>query len=279
MTHLDWNQARSLDPSSSPESFSALTDVPLFLGYIMSFMLQGILIVQIFIYYISFPMDPHYIKIIVAFVFLLECLWCFFATHAAGWSIIGFGDLFDLMNIWSFKALGPLCGLVELTVHGFYSWRIYQVKGHWCISIMVILLSILQCCAIFWSGTQPYPVLIIPIKEQKTLEILSIWLISSALCDVIIAITLMIMLPRASRLLIKSRPRLILLKVMKVVVETGLITAFSALMQLMFFFLFKTTLLQCIFYYILAKIYSNCMMAALNARLTGRVWKEAPDSK
>ncbi|THU75604.1 hypothetical protein K435DRAFT_974757 [Dendrothele bispora CBS 962.96] len=105
-------------------------------------------------------------------------------------------------------------------------------------------------------------------------KILSVWLISSVICDVTIAITLMILLPRALRLLIKSRAKSVVLKIMRVVIETGLITAFSALLQLMFFFIFRNTLFHTIFYYMLAKTYSNSMMAVLNARITGRVWKQ-----
>ncbi|KAF5347512.1 hypothetical protein D9758_014519 [Tetrapyrgos nigripes] len=75
---------------------------------------------------------------------------------------------------------------------------------------------------------------------------MAIWLICSALCDITIAASIMILLPKVARMLIKNRAKAIVLKVMKVVVETGLITVFSAVIQLILFFVLGNTMLQLI---------------------------------
>ena len=96
---------------------------------------------------------------------------------------------------------------------------------------------------------------------------------------------------------------------MNIAIETGLVSAFFSMLELLFFFLFRNTLVHYILCVILKLMmwaeltftamqafyaaknvslyldqsimlfkndggrYSNCMMAALNARLTGRTWE------
>ncbi|THV02238.1 hypothetical protein K435DRAFT_775727 [Dendrothele bispora CBS 962.96] len=270
-SHVYTRNLGGLDPSSSPEEFSALSDVPLFLGYVFSYLLQGILIVQIFIYYIAFPKDSRLIKITVGFLFGIEVLSTVFATTGALWSIVAFGDLFDLANYWAFKTLGPLCGVAALTVHTFYAWRIHQVKGHWSICLLIILLSVVQCFSIIWTGTQSY--LGVGLDEEDPIEIVfvTVWLVGSSICDAIIAVSLVILLPRASRSLGTNQAKTRVERLVMIIVETGTITAVGALFELMFFFMFRNSLIHYILFFMLPKIYSNCMLAALNARVSARV--------
>ncbi|KAF5365288.1 hypothetical protein D9758_005335 [Tetrapyrgos nigripes] len=272
----------------SAEELSALTDVPLvsypaktclvyalrlmlgpkFLGYVFSYLLQGILVLQVFIYFIAFPRDSWWIKMTVGFLFFVECLSTFFATFAAAWSIVADGDLFSLANLWGFRTLGPLCGIATLTVHAFYSWRILQVKGHWSIPALIILLSIAQCVMVIWSGTQSF--LGIGTDHPSQIAFVTVWLAGSAICDFIIAGSLLVLLPKAAQKLGNAESQSRLERLMKFVVETGMITALGALSELLFFFLFRNTMIHFILFYMLPKVYSNCMLAALNARISSR---------
>ncbi|KAF9261728.1 hypothetical protein L218DRAFT_484632 [Marasmius fiardii PR-910] len=59
-------------------------------------------------------------------------------------------------------------------------------------------------------------------------------------------------------------------------VETGLITGCAALVELIFFLAFRNSFLHFILFYMLPKLYSNALMATLNARLAipGRKFRE-----
>ncbi|KAJ7594119.1 hypothetical protein C8J56DRAFT_775944, partial [Mycena floridula] len=152
------------------------------------------------VYYVLFPHDSRYMKVLVGFVFFLECLSSVFATVAALTSLIRYGDLFDLSLLWSFRALAPLCGLATLIVHTFYVWRIWVLgsRGRWILlPAFIFALSIAQCAMVMVSGftstlgagteTEVHP---------RLLAINIVWLAGSALCDVMIAGTLVWLVSR-----------------------------------------------------------------------------------
>ncbi|KAL0569688.1 hypothetical protein V5O48_012275 [Marasmius crinis-equi] len=147
----------NIDENTSIEGFRALTDIPLFLGYIISFLLQGVLIVQVFAYCIAFKADRRVdvdtpILLLVWIVFILEWVSTIIATLAALESLAVDGRLADLTFGLLFKSLSPLCGLVVLAVHAFYSFRIYVVGAHIAIPIVIFTLSIVQCLMVIIAG-------------------------------------------------------------------------------------------------------------------------------
>ncbi|EEB90604.1 hypothetical protein MPER_11165 [Moniliophthora perniciosa FA553] len=154
------------------------------------------MIVQVFIYYISFPHDARYIKITVWALLFIECLSTSFATTAALLSLVQYQALMDLGDLWLFRALSPLCGLVTLIVHGFYAWRIHVLGGHISIILVVFVLSITQCAAVIVSGTKT--LLGVGFQTETNPGLLSInilWLAGTALADMIIAGSLLYLLP------------------------------------------------------------------------------------
>ncbi|KAG7095636.1 hypothetical protein E1B28_006359 [Marasmius oreades] len=101
-----------------------------------------------------------------------------------------------------------------------------------------------------------------------------VWLASNLIADSLIALTLIILLSRASRMIPSAKTRLE--KIMMVCIETGLITGCAALTELIFFLAFRNSFLHLIFFFMLPKLYSNSMMATLNVRLAipGRTFRE-----
>jgi len=273
--------------TASADEFSALTDVPLFLGYMLSYLLQGILIVQVFIYYLSFRRtDPLYMKITVFSVFFTETLSVVFATLIIIMSIIKYGDLSNSVETWGFKIVAVLCGICSTMVHAFYSWRIRILKGSWWIVGAIMTLSVIQCIMVtisglgvfqgqysgfLGSGTES-------LKDSGVISINVLWLAGSGVADIIIATTLLYLLKRVTtRLSLKSRTATRVERVMGTAIDTGMITAIAACIELMFFLILPNSLVHFVIFYTLPKLYANCLMATLNARLTvpGRQFRES----
>ncbi|KAL0569687.1 hypothetical protein V5O48_012274 [Marasmius crinis-equi] len=253
----------------------SLGDIPLFLGYIISFLLQGVLIVQVFAYFLAFKTDRKYIKLAVWFVFVLECVSTIVSTVAAIKSLALEGRLSDLTIDTLFRSLFLICGLVVLVVHTFYCYRIHILGARVAVPIVVFTLSMGQCVLVIITG----------FGVQETLVYVShvAWLVLTAASDCSIAITLILLLTRASRNLPTAAAKTRVQRAMMICVETGSITGLAALLQLVLY-ISLGGLGYIVLFFILSKLYSNCMMATLNARLAlsdrtfreGGDWKPAP---
>jgi len=80
-----------------------------------------------------------------------------------------------------------------------------------------------------------------------------------------------------ARLPLRSRTATRVEKVMGTAIDTGMITAIAAIIELMFFLILPNSLVHFVIFYTLPKLYANCLMATLNARLTvpGRDFRES----
>lgn len=260
--------AGNIGKDTTDDEFRALTDLPLFLGYTMSFFLQGVLCVQIFTYWLAFKNDRKYMKFAVWFVFVLEWTSTILASVAALRSLVSYGGLSQTYSYMLFKALSPLCGLVVLVVHIFYAIRIYMLEGPVLISGLILLFSICQCVMVNIAGfTSPLGVGEEVLNNVLVKVACITWLSFTAINDFLIAATLVIILTRASRHMLSVRTKTRVERGMMICVETGLITGLGALLELVFYFAFKQSFIHFILFYILPKLYSNCMLATLNARL------------
>ncbi|KAJ3731558.1 hypothetical protein DFJ43DRAFT_1155521 [Lentinula guzmanii] len=185
------------DSGISPDEISAITDVPIFLGYIFCYFLSGILVVQVFMYYLSFRrIDSRYLKLTVLAVFFVESLSTVFATMIVVMALIKDGYLSYSIVLWGFKAVALLSGLVCSMVHVFYCWRIHILGGRWIIIIAIMILSVTQCVMVSLSGFGAFEDGDVlgagtqTIKEPWTLLFNVSWLAGAAICDIIIAITI-----------------------------------------------------------------------------------------
>ncbi|KIK68202.1 hypothetical protein GYMLUDRAFT_707927, partial [Collybiopsis luxurians FD-317 M1] len=263
------------DLRSSPDEFSALTDVPLFLGYMLGYFLSGILFVQVYLYFSSFRRsDSRFLQITVLVIFLVECISTVIATVLVIWSIISQGYLSYSILEPGFQAVAVLCGIASSIVHVFYCWRIHVLGGHWAILVFVMTVSLVQCVMVSISGFAGFgdrDVLEVgptSHSDSRTLCIIVLWLTGSAICDIVIATTILYLRNRIVKSLGKSDPLATRVeKLMRIAIDTGMITAFAATAQLLLFLILRDTLVQLCIFYALPKLYANCAMATLNARL------------
>ncbi|KAJ8080198.1 hypothetical protein PM082_017028 [Marasmius tenuissimus] len=263
----------NIDTSGSKSQ--ALTDLPLFLGYVSSAFLQGILVLQVFVYLFAFKNDRRYIKIVVWFVFSLEWAFTIVTTILATQTLVSTGRLFDLINHSLSKLLPFICALVTLVVQVFYGYRIYLLSGRCLLPIVITLLSIAQCVLLNAAGfNQAFEGLfeLFMDHSHEGLEtprapiMVPTWLCLAAAGDCLIAVALFILLRRASRLLC-TRSRTRLARITIICAEAGVITVLAALAELVFYVVFRKKFTHIIVFFMLSKLYSNGMMATLNVRL------------
>ncbi|KAJ3716524.1 hypothetical protein C8R42DRAFT_678672 [Lentinula raphanica] len=186
--------------SISDDEYSAITDVPIFLGYILSYFLSGILVVQFFLYFLTFRhKDTRQIKLTVFAVLVIELLTTIVATVIGLTAIIEDGFLSDAILSGGFKVLALMSGIACSIVQFFYCWRIHILGGHNMIIVVIMLLSVLQCVMISLSGFgvfQQGDILGIgnrfrPFEDPGILLINVSWLAGTAVCDIIIAVSIL----------------------------------------------------------------------------------------
>ncbi|PPQ90247.1 hypothetical protein CVT25_013006 [Psilocybe cyanescens] len=97
-----------------------------------------------------------------------------------------------------------------------------------------------------------------------------VWLAGDAVCDILIAISTVTILVRAIKSSHFRNTDTTLRRLIRLSVETGLITASGATVELILWQAEKFLNYHYIFFLVLGKLYSNAMMAALNSRSQGR---------
>ncbi|KAF9493784.1 hypothetical protein BDN71DRAFT_1060429 [Pleurotus eryngii] len=104
---------------------------PLALGYMLGFLLFGVLVTQISFYATHFPNDARIIKVVVWTAGLLEALFTVF-TVVAGWNNFGtnWGDMDTLQEFhWSWLVLPLISGPVTFATQTFFAWRIARISA------------------------------------------------------------------------------------------------------------------------------------------------------
>ncbi|KAJ8080202.1 hypothetical protein PM082_017032 [Marasmius tenuissimus] len=196
------------DSDTSDSKTRALTDLPLFLGYILSAFLQGLLVLQVFVYFFAFKKDKTYMRIFVWLVFSLEWVFTIVTTILAARTLVSTGKLFELISDSLSKLLPFVCGLVTLVVQVFYSYRIYLLSGRYSLPIVISLLSVVQCVLLNAAGfNQAFEGLSgffmdhshEGMKTPRAPIIVPTWLGLAAVGDSLIAVTLLILLASVAK--------------------------------------------------------------------------------
>ncbi|KAI0806601.1 hypothetical protein C8Q74DRAFT_1212789 [Fomes fomentarius] len=245
---------------------------PILFGALASWLLFGISIVQLYLYYIFFPNDKIGIKALVYWVFTLDILLTVIAA-GMGWHILvaGWGRQSNLIEPgWTFAAIAAGDGIIAMTVQLFYAWRIWILKRWRVIPGLIVLIALAQsACAISIAAGIPslHDVrLFNGIFYPRT----SVWLAGGAVVDILIAASMFYVLSTAKKATsMLNRGDRAINRLIALSVETGSLSAATAILELIFFLApsTKNTDLHILFSLILGKIYSSAMMTSLNSRI------------
>ncbi|KAG7098131.1 hypothetical protein E1B28_000102 [Marasmius oreades] len=264
--------------SSSAGLPSPLLTGPPIVALSINCMLFAVLTIQIYVYEVRFPRDPRSLKIFVWLVYI--------------------GDLVQLillhMFCWDVSVTGlavqggaptpqPNAGahtmmtsVIAAMIQGFFAWRIYSLRRDSVIdkivAVIIILLALLQCIAcllgvslFFAVGTKAADVA----NLERFQLFPQIWLISSVVCDLLIAVAMSWILIAFSRASEIKRTRSILQSLILRSVETGTVTFVFTLVNLILFLKMPENYVYMVFDRTLSKLYSNALFLSLNARQSG----------
>ncbi|EIM90730.1 uncharacterized protein STEHIDRAFT_117999 [Stereum hirsutum FP-91666 SS1] len=249
---------------------------PVLIGGLFSWGLFGVLMLQVYMYYLAFPGDSNLVQFTVYGTFVLETFQTIVVTIQA-WNLLcaGWGQEQALLSLgWEYSLVPMVSGIVSFWVQSFYARRIFVLSNgdrKWqVISILVVLVGATQGLAAFVGGIQIF--FISTVEEIFHLyTTVCVWQSGSVTCDTLIAISMVYRLHDARKHAFKSDNQStdkLLSRLIALTVETGCLTAFAAVANLVFFLALDTTNLYAMMGSIISKLYTNSLMASLNSRAT-----------
>ncbi|KAF7298472.1 hypothetical protein MKEN_01372300 [Mycena kentingensis (nom. inval.)] len=266
--------------------------LPIFLGSVFNWMLLGILLVQVYIYFRAFPTDQRWSKIGVALVLLFELIEtsCGMRDMArvfgAGW-----GNLTILDEVgwvpFAVPVMGPWIASIGQT---FFAYRLYIIgRRSVYLPILVTLvspappptpcaciadhsdhqLSLLQLAAGIWTGVNIANAGKFSLLKDTNIVATALWLSSTSLCDLLIvggmAFYLLRARDRAITRMSAAVSRILFTHFvipLQMTVETGFLCAACSLIDLYLFVdpHFKNTQWHLVICIALSKVYSNSIL-------------------
>ncbi|KAJ7057671.1 hypothetical protein C8F01DRAFT_1371784 [Mycena amicta] len=242
---------------------------PMLIGVLLSTTCYGIMTLQMFIYYQTYKKDIIWIRYFVLYLFIAETINLLFEI----------GIIYEplIIRYGSPRALivSPLLlpadaisiVLVSTPIQIFTAWRISVITGKKIFTILISVFALVSFVGGALVGV--FAGLRNEFRQFQSFDgIVSLWLISSAVCDVLITIILTYSLTarKTGFTAVDGQVN----RIIRLTVQTGAITAVAALADLILFLTFPKTTLQFIPDFPLSKFYSICLISSLNARSSGK---------
>ncbi|KAH9910156.1 uncharacterized protein BXZ73DRAFT_83961 [Epithele typhae] len=246
-------------PLDVPASFG-----PFLIAVILDLFLYGIVSTQAFLYFTSYKSDPQWMKVLVGIVVISDTLnSCLDIIAVYQPLVLHFGDYQALMvTQWEFNSDPAITATIAFLVQSFFAWRVKVLtKNKWIVGF------IYTCAFVSFLGGigTTIAATIIPYIPDfhKFQSIINVWLASAVVADIAITTTLVFHL-RKRKTGMKFTDTLIN-KITRLTIETGLLTALWALMDLIFFLVVPTAL-HLVFNFTLSKLYSISLLTSLITR-------------
>ncbi|KAJ3880906.1 hypothetical protein F5051DRAFT_322848, partial [Lentinula edodes] len=259
---------------------------PRLIGILFNWSLLGVLTTQVYIYYLNFPKDLKWHKVLVYIVYLLDWAQTCSATYDAfHWFVYGWGSIDALYDLYStFLNVPILSSVIAAIVQVFFAWRIWRLTQSRIISVLIVLLALLQmgggiAVGIFvWRDSSEAA------RSDGLVSAVGVRLAGSAFADTVIAISMTYFVSvnysrldncsRVHRLfqLLRSKSQVmghmnnVVTRLIRLTIETGTMTAIAAIVDLVFF-LKATNGLHQVSGVILCKLYSNSLLVLFNNRM------------
>jgi len=238
------------------------------IGVLISAVLHGITLVQAYYYFALYPKDAWYLKLLVITLVVIDATHLSFISHMIYHYLIT--DYYDHASmqriIWSIVMEALCTGTNGGLVQTFYAVRAWRLANRsWLIFSFLMVLVVGQVgCGFAWvilaAQMRTY-------EQLLTISPLTITINAiSTTADVFIAITLVTLL-RRSRTGFRRSDTLIT-RLIVFVVNTGVLTSLCAVASLISLITSPRTLIYAAFYYCLGRLYTNSLIATLNARKT-----------
>ncbi|KAF9018249.1 hypothetical protein BDZ89DRAFT_1117271 [Hymenopellis radicata] len=241
--------------------------VPMLLGHFMNVGLFGVLCVQVFLYFQAFSKDHLWVKCFVAWITFIEIVQTVLVmidgvrVFGTGW-----GNLDELGAVGMMWFSVPiLTSILSLFAQLFFTWRILILSKAIWMPTVVLLVSIVQCVGGIWTGAKAHQLNDYMNSQQQLFAAVSVWLGGAATADLIIAGSLLFYLHQSQTDDLASASPMYV-KVLRLIIETGLLCAVIAVLDLILFLVFRRYNYHFALSTALCKLYSNSLLVVLNSR-------------
>ncbi|TFK50358.1 hypothetical protein OE88DRAFT_243496 [Heliocybe sulcata] len=214
---------------------------PLAMGYLFAYLMQGMLIVQVFTIcnQTRYESERWPIKLAVWCVFCLEGIATIFGTVSAWYGLVGrWGDPYTLLHpSWGFSMTPAIHGTISLSVQLFFCWRMWLIGAG---AVLPCLIAVVSCMQSAMAISTTVKIFCLPDLSlvYRLTPFISAWLGGSVFCDIMIASNLVMMLYKAGRRSELRTVNSLLMRPTLICAETGIVTACSSILHL-------TTYLAC----------------------------------
>lgn len=238
---------------------------PMLIGVFLNNILFGVLIAQAFVYYRTYTTERAWIRYLVLYLVILEtCNTAFDMAMMFQPLIHEYGMPSAVTKTPTLLAAdGITIVLISTPVQLFIAWRIKIITSS---IVMPSVIGFFSFCSFVGGMATTICVSLIPeyARLHKFEGAVITWLASSAIADVIIAVTLVISL-RKRRTGVTSTND-ILNRIIRLTIQTGAVTAIFAILDVTMFLGKGNTTFNFLWDLPLGKLYTNSLLSTLNAR-------------
>ncbi|KAJ7502601.1 hypothetical protein B0H11DRAFT_644247 [Mycena galericulata] len=238
---------------------------PMLIGVLLNMMLYGVVFIQMVAYFERYPNDSTWIRCLMLYLFLVATANVFIESGILYQPLImQYGEQASfLVSPKLLPGDSILIAIVSAPIQLFTAWRISVITGSFIVPTLIGLLSLTS-----FAGGILVSIMVFMNPEFRNFDVFStevtLWLVSSAVCDVSIAIAMSYSLWKRKTGF--SRVDGQINRIVRLTVETGTVTAVAALVDVLLFKLFPNTSLNFIVDYPLSNLYTCSILAMLNSR-------------
>ncbi|CUA72555.1 hypothetical protein RSOLAG22IIIB_10110 [Rhizoctonia solani] len=222
------------------------------------------MITQTTIYYVSFPSDHRWIKLLVAYMFTIDTLNSIFdAGLVWKYTITLFGDHQKIqVSSWWFNVEPVMTVMISSATQCFFAWRVAKLTGHAWMGWGIAFSALVQFIAGLATAIGTFVVRDFARFQELRVPV-TIWLVLSAVTDIVITCILSWYLHTNRTGFSKTDD--IITRLVRLTVQTGLITTVWATTDLLVYLCWPNNM-HMFFQLPLCKLYTNSLMSTLNAR-------------
>ncbi|KAF5319823.1 hypothetical protein D9611_012857 [Ephemerocybe angulata] len=238
------------------------------IGVLIAVFLFGIVTLQAHIYSSQFPDDRRIFKALVVIVWLLELGHTVAVAYESYTATITFYGRPEAYTRYAgFGVATILGGTLTMIVQSFFAWRLWTVLYHpyKYIGLACGLLAIARCAVSIFAGVEGIRARSLYNYVERYRGMLAALLGTGAAIDIFIASSMLWFLVVRKKKSLEKVKRL-LDRLVAYTIRTGLVTSVAAVSILIVFFASPHTMVWLAMYTFLAKLYSNSLLSALNAR-------------
>jgi hypothetical protein len=243
---------------------------PMLIGAFLNSMLFGVLVLQMFIYYRTYRRDSPWLRYFILYLFILETvntaadMWLVYQPLVEEYALPSATQFFP----WMLAADPVITVLISTPIQIFIAWRIMIISRSKPIPVIICVLGLVAFAGAIWLT-----VTVIRVRQFSRKPDLHnpalVWLLASAVADVVITSALVYSLSQRKTGIDSTDGAID--RIVKLTIQTGLVTAIFATLDVIFFLAIPHSTLNFTFDFSLSKLYSNALLSTLNARISWNV--------